>query len=87
MARDPAFYPLLKRELQAETVKAYMGHLCHGTVRRYEVPGCYALNFVLTRSLGGGGLSSLNIDRQGKTYAQMLLTMPVSVPRSLLPSL
>lgn len=29
-----------------------MAHLCEGTVKRYELPGCNGLNFVLTKSLG-----------------------------------
>lgn len=33
--------------------------------------------------IGGGGLSSLQIDRQGKTYAQMLLSFKVDVPPGL----
>ncbi|KAI8058620.1 hypothetical protein BDF22DRAFT_666781 [Syncephalis plumigaleata] len=84
IARHPDIYPILLREVTAASVKHYMSHLCRGDVFRFELPGIYALNFVLTRSLGGGGLSSLNIDRQGKTYAQMLLSMPIAVPRSLL---
>ncbi|CAG8762227.1 2708_t:CDS:2, partial [Funneliformis caledonium] len=61
-------------------VKYYMAHLCKGVVKRYELPGCNGLNFVLTKSLGGGGLSTLNTDRQGKTYAQMLLSYELDVP-------
>lgn len=35
--------------------------------------------------LGGGGLSSLRIDRQGKTYAQMVLSgVEVDIPAKLL---
>ena len=34
-------------------------------------------------SLGGGGMASLNIDPQGKAYAQMLLEIPIPVPESL----
>jgi len=37
---------------------------------------------VCTRALGGGGLASLRIDRQGKAYAQILLHYPVTVPIS-----
>lgn len=45
------------------------------------VPGISGLNFVLTQALGGGGLASLHMDRQGKAYAQILLSLPVTVPR------
>lgn len=65
-----------------QVVRNRMQHLIRdgGVVKRYELPGCFGLNFVLTKSLGGGGLSSLNVDRQGKSYAQMLLSMEVPVP-------
>ena len=31
---------------------------------RYELPGINALNFVITKALGGGGVSSLRCDPQ-----------------------
>ncbi|KAF0544908.1 DUF1446-domain-containing protein [Gigaspora margarita] len=83
LAREPKYYPFLKNSLTEEAVKDYMIHLCRGIVKRYELSGCNGLNFVLTRCLGGGGLSSLNVDKQGKTYAQMLLSFEVDVPSSL----
>ncbi|KAG0242144.1 hypothetical protein BGW41_004767 [Actinomortierella wolfii] len=87
IARDPKYYPWINRALTAEAVKGYMSHLVQGEVARYELPGINALNFVLTRSLGGGGLSSLNLDRQGKAYGQMLLSFKVQVPKGLLANL
>ncbi|RUS16161.1 hypothetical protein BC937DRAFT_91560 [Endogone sp. FLAS-F59071] len=88
IARDPKHYPYLKQALTEQVVANYMAHLCQGTVKRYELPGSYALNFVLTKSLGGGGLSSLRVDRQGKTYAQMLLSgITVEVPIGLMAKL
>ena len=41
-------------------------------VRRYDLPGVQALNFVLEASLGGGGIASLRPDPQGKAYGQIL---------------
>jgi hypothetical protein len=87
LCREPRFFHLLKQQLTSVVVKEYMKHLCKGSVHRYELPGIHAFNFVLTESLGGGGLSSLNIDRQGKTYAQMLLSLPIKVPSSWLSKL
>jgi len=81
IARDPQFYPLIKSALTEEAVTKYMAHLMpNGKVTRYELPGISALNFVLTKSLGSGGVSSLRMDRQGKAYAQMLLDFTVTVP-------
>ena len=54
--------------------------LAKGGVTRYEVPGISAYNFVLREALGGGGAASLRNDPLGKTFAQVLLSHPVSVP-------
>jgi len=35
---------------------------------------------MLYNALGGGGVASLRMDPQAKTYAQMLLDLPVEVP-------
>jgi hypothetical protein len=87
IARDPKYLPYLKRSITEQAVKGYMSHLCKGTVTRFELVGPNALNFVLTHSLNGGGLSSLVVDRQGKTYAQLCLSgLEVEIPASLLPT-
>ncbi|KAI9315119.1 hypothetical protein BX666DRAFT_1959546 [Dichotomocladium elegans] len=86
IARDPRYYPYIKRSVTNKAMADYMSHLCKGAVTRFELPGLYAMNFVLTRSLGGGGLSSLVVDRQGKTFAQLVLTgLDVEIPPDLLP--
>ena len=56
----------------------------HSTVIRFELPGFYALNFLLKNALGGGGIASLRIDPQGKAFGQQLLDMPVKIPAALL---
>ncbi|KAI8048442.1 hypothetical protein BDF21DRAFT_457056 [Thamnidium elegans] len=65
IARDPKFLPYIKRSITADAVANYMSHVCKGTVVRYDLPGLLALNFVLTQTLGGGGLSSMVVDKQG----------------------
>lgn len=85
IARDPKYLPYIKRSITEQVVSDYMKHLCKGTVTRFELPGPNAMNFVLTHSLNGGGLSSLVVDRQGKTYAQLCLSgLQVEIPASLL---
>ena len=84
IARSLQIWPWLQENLTAEKVAAYMGHLVKGPVERYELPGIMALNFVLHRALGGGGMASLQSDPLGKCYAQMLLDMPVEVAAALL---
>ena len=84
IARSPQIWPWLRENLTAEKVAEYMGHLLKGPVERYELSGIMALNFVLHRALGGGGMASLQSDPLGKCYAQMLLDMPVAAPAELL---
>jgi hypothetical protein len=52
IARKPEYYSYLRHFLTEERVFKYMKHLIKGRVKRYELPGCFTLNFVCTRSLG-----------------------------------
>jgi hypothetical protein len=87
IARSAGAYAELRRALTADVVKDYFAHVTHGLVRRYELPGLLALNFVLERALGGGGVASLRYDPQGKAFAQMLLDLEVEVAASALDTL
>ncbi len=80
IARRPAHYPLLVRELTAERVRAHFAGLITGSVERFELPNLNALNFLLHGALGGGGTVSLKTDAQGKTFSTALLRMEIEVP-------
>jgi hypothetical protein len=80
IARRPEYYPILLRELTAERVQSHFGELCRGRVERYELPNLDALNFVLHEALDGGALTSLRLDRQGKTYGFALLRLEIEIP-------
>jgi hypothetical protein len=82
IAREPRFLPLLRSQVTPERVLRQLGHLVDGPAEVFEAPGLSALNFVVAAALGGGGMASLRIDPQGKAYGQMVLEMPVTVPRS-----
>jgi hypothetical protein len=82
IARREEFVPVLRRELTAERVAQCFTHYLQGPVTRWELPGLHAFNFLLEDVLGGGGIASLRYDPQGKTYGQMLLDLPVRVPRA-----
>jgi len=84
IARRPELLPLLRAQLTAERVAAWLAHLVQGSVTRFEVPGIHAFNFVCEQALGGGGMASLRNDPLGKGMAQILLSMPVRVPPHLL---
>jgi hypothetical protein len=83
IARAPEIYPWLKQTLTAAVVKRRFKGVCEGKVTRFEVPNLWALNFLLERSLGGGGTVSLRLDAQGKTLSHALLAMEVEAPRAL----
>lgn len=87
IARSDALYPVLLKNLTADTVRDYFAHVAKGKVSRYSLPGFNALNFTLENALGGGGVASLRYDPQGKAFAQMLLDIPVDVPAALLENL
>jgi hypothetical protein len=80
MARRAEYLPAIRAALTPAAVKHYFAHFAEGEVERFDLPGINALNFVLRESLGGGGTSSLRLDTQAKTYAQLLLGFPVPVP-------
>ncbi|MNN35098.1 hypothetical protein D3C81_1489360 [compost metagenome] len=82
IARKPEYLALLREQLTPQAVRAYFAHLVEGEVERFDVPGLHALNFLMHGALGGGGVASLRSDPLGKSYAQMLLDFPLSVPRS-----
>ena len=84
IARRPALLPLLRAWLTEARVAAFLAHLVKGRVTRYEVPGIDAFNFVCEQALDGGGMASLRNDPLGKGMAQILLSMPLRVPTSLL---
>ncbi|PIF78336.1 uncharacterized protein DUF1446 [Variovorax sp. 54] len=79
LAREPRYLPVLREQLTAQAVRAYMAHLVEGAVTRYELPGIGAFNFVCEEALGGGGMASLRTDPLGKSMAQILLSMPVRI--------
>ena len=70
-------YELLRREVTAEAVKQHLAHLVRGEVRRFEVPGLHALQFVCERALDSGVTTSLALDPHGKTLSYALLEMTV----------
>jgi hypothetical protein len=87
IARQAAYLPYIKASVTELTVADWLAHLVKGQVTRYDLPGIHAINFVCEQALGGGGMSSLRNDPLGKGMAQMVLDMPVSLPKSVLVNL
>ena len=83
ISRKPEYFSFIKNYLTNQVVKNYFSHVAKGDVHCWEVPGICGLNFLLKHSLGGGGMASLNIDSQGKAYAQQLLDIKVPVSKEI----
>lgn len=80
ISRDSDFLEIIHHQVTEDVVQCYFSHLVEGSVTRYFMPGLGAFNFLLSKALGGGGTASLRLDSQAKTYAQMLLSLPINVP-------
>jgi hypothetical protein len=81
IARKPEWLPLLWATLTPEAVAQYFVHLVKGRVQRFYLPGTSAMNIVMHEALDGGGPSSSRMDPLGKSMGQILLSMPIKVPK------
>ena len=77
IAFDARDYPRLVEHVTAERVRAHFAGIVRGEVRRYELPQLGALNFVMTRALGGGVTRSLALDAHGKGLSSLLLDLDI----------
>jgi len=80
IARRSEYLPLLRQQVTAERVRAHFAHNCQGEVSRFDLPGISGMNFLLTDTLGGGGMASLHTDNLAKAYCQVLMAMEIDVP-------
>ena len=64
--------------MTAERVRAHFVGIVQGEVVRYELPNIAALNFVMSRALGGGVTRSLALDAHGKSLSSALLDLDIS---------
>jgi hypothetical protein len=72
-------YPLLATHVTCEAVRRHFTGIIQGEVRRFELPGLSALQFVGERALGGGVTVSLGLDAHGKSLSSALLEMEIEV--------
>lgn len=68
-------YEFLRKHVTCDRVAERFRGLVQGEVTRYELPPIAALNFVLTRALGGGVTRSLALDAHGKSLSTALLDL------------
>ncbi|HET7789569.1 MAG TPA: hypothetical protein VFK78_02145 [Gemmatimonadales bacterium] len=81
IAKRPADYELLRRQVTAARVARHFKGLIEGPVERFELPNLHALNFLLHGALDGGGTVSLKTDAQGKVFSTALLRLAIPVAR------
>jgi hypothetical protein len=70
-------FPLLAERVTVDAVRKHLHGIVLGEIKRYELPGLWALQFVCERSLGGGVTTSLGLDAHGKSLSYALLEMNV----------
>jgi hypothetical protein len=87
IAFDETNYEFLRAHVTAERVRQHFAGIVHGEVVRYELPTIGALNFVLTRALGGGVTRSLALDAHGKGLSSALLDLELpDLPAAAVPA-
>ena len=82
IARKPEYMDALWSALTPEFIGDVFGPFMENAaeVERFYLPGSHAINVLMNRSLGGGGIASLRNDAQAKGFAQILLAQTISVP-------
>ncbi|MFT6061176.1 MAG: hypothetical protein ACJAVR_001225 [Paracoccaceae bacterium] len=85
IADDPAALPWIRAALTPHMLRAVFPEAL-GAIRIYDLPGVHAINIVLEDALGGGGIASLRMDAQAKSWAQRLLAHPIPIPANLIPA-
>lgn len=71
-------YPRLVEQVTGDRVRAHLGAIVKGEVRRYELPELHALQFVCEQALASGVTTSLALDAHGKTLAYALLELELA---------
>lgn len=79
LAKKARYYPLLKKYLNAELVKAHFKGMIKGKVQRFEWEAIEGINFVCHEALDGGASRSLKMDTLGKNFSSHLLGLELEI--------
>lgn len=77
---DEADWEWIRAQVTIEKVAAAYAPLVKGSIRRYELPGIKALNFVMDHALEGGVSRNLSIDHYGKSRGALMGTIEIERP-------
>lgn len=80
IARHPEFLPWIWAGLTPDVIQKVFDAYSSGAVHRYFLPGSHSMNILMDNALGGGGIASLRNDPQAKSFSQILLRTPISIP-------
>ena len=80
---DEKHFDVIKNQVTVERVREAFGVLVLGEIKRFELPGIKALNFVMYGALGGGVSRSLCLDVHGKSRGAIMGTIEIEVPQEL----
>lgn len=77
-------YPYITEQVTTDRIAALFAHRNPIKVRKYEMKYVSGINFVIENALEGGVNQSLNLDGHGKTLSYLVLSLEISIPKSLL---
>lgn len=80
IARDPAHFDWIARELSVERVRGVYAGTVRGELRRWLLPELGAVHFTMDEALGGGVTRSLAIDAHGKSLSSAILALDIGAP-------
>ena len=85
IARKPEYMDALWSALSPQFVGKIFSQFMEdpADVERFFLPGSNAINFLMDKSLGGGGAASLRNDAQAKGFAQILLAQKILIPANI----
>ena len=70
-------FAVLAQHVTVDAVARQLNGIVRGSIRRYELPQLWALQFVCEDALGGGVTTSLALDAHGKSLSFALLEMEI----------
>ena len=76
---DPKHYASVKAQLTPERLRAELGDLLRGPIRRFELDHLGGLNFMMDQALEGGVNESLNLDSHGKSWSFLVLGVEIEI--------
>ena len=77
IAYRPNDFALLAQRVTVDAVARQLAGIVRGSIRRYELPQLWALQFVCEDALGGGVTTSLALDAHGESLSFALLEMEI----------